>query len=213
MTRSSDTQKTDSSSRNRTAEGDSYGSADTSGKRVSTADASQGATDEERDSPLEEETVDQGELPLDQVFEMLKNERRRHVLRYLWENDGEATLGTLAEHIAAIENDTTVASLSSAQRKRVYVGLYQSHLPKMASNDIIEFDKNRGTIEIGRNAAQTRPYLEDSTEIPWGMLSLATSLLGAVLLAVSQFVGGLSSAVVASALLVAVAVLGVAQTQ
>ncbi|MFD1647790.1 DUF7344 domain-containing protein [Haloarchaeobius litoreus] len=104
------------------------------------------------------------ELPLDIVFEIIRNERRRLVLQYLEETDEETVaLGELAEHIAAIENDTTEQALSAQQRKRVYVGLYQCHLPKMADSGIVEFNKNRGTISQGPNVDQLEPYLNVDT--------------------------------------------------
>jgi transcription elongation GreA/GreB family factor len=54
-------------------------------------------------------------LPLDQVFEILKNRRRREVVKYLNERDESVSLSDLAEHVAAIENDTTVnASVSTS---------------------------------------------------------------------------------------------------
>jgi hypothetical protein len=121
------------------------------------------------------------ELPLDTIFELLRNDRRRRVLEYLDENDGEATLSDLAERIAAIENDTTEQALSSQQRKRVYVGLYQCHLPKMDGAGVIDFDENRGDVVRKPAADQLRPYLEAATteeDTPLGMP--AVSLLGSV---------------------------------
>jgi len=108
-------------------------------------------------------------LSLDLVFEVLKNERRRHVLQYLDSNSGTVSLSDLAEHIAAIENDTTVQALTSQERKRVYVGLYQCHLPKMDDTDVVNFDGNRGTIELGENAQQLYSFLETESEStrPW----------------------------------------------
>jgi hypothetical protein len=108
----------------------------------------------EPDSEVEPEA-----LPLDTVFEMLRNERRRRVLEYL-EAEPETTLSDLAEHIAAQENDTTVRKLSSQQRKRVYVGLYQCHLPKMDGTGIIDFDGDRGDVERTETADQLAPYLD-----------------------------------------------------
>ncbi|KAB1185043.1 MULTISPECIES: hypothetical protein [Haloferax] len=98
-------------------------------------------------------------LSKDIVFEILKNQRRRDALRYLKENDGEAKLGDMAEFIAAKENDIDVKALSSSQRKRVYIGLYQCHLPKMDSAGIVEFDKNRGDITLLDAADQLETYL------------------------------------------------------
>ncbi|ELZ80466.1 DUF7344 domain-containing protein [Haloferax larsenii] len=99
-------------------------------------------------------------LSKDVVFEILKNQRRRDALRYLKENDGEAKLGDMAEFIAAKENDIDIAALSSSQRKRVYIGLYQCHLPKMDSAGVVDFDKNRGDIRILETAKQLDQYLE-----------------------------------------------------
>jgi hypothetical protein len=99
------------------------------------------------------------DLPLDTVFEILKNRRRRDILQYLWNHDGTANIGELAEHIAALENDIEVAALSSSQRKRVYIGLYQCHLPKMDDAGIVDFDKHRGTISLCDAATELESYL------------------------------------------------------
>lgn len=85
---------------------------------------------------------------LDQIFGILQNRRRRHVLRYLGDVEW-VTLSELAEQIAARECDKDVDQLDSQERKRAYVGLYQSHLPKMAEVDAITYDRDRGTIERG----------------------------------------------------------------
>ena len=102
---------------------------------------------------------EQERLSLDVVFELLRVSRRREVLWYLEEHDGTARLDELAEHIAAKENDIDIAELTSSQRKRVYIGLYQCHLPKMDDSDVIDYDQARGTIELRRTAEQLYPYL------------------------------------------------------
>lgn len=99
-------------------------------------------------------------LSKDELFEIAKNQRRRDVLHFLNTNGGSATLSDMSEYIAAKENDTDIGAISSSQRKRVYIGLYQCHLPKMASYGIIDFDKNRGTIEVRPTATLLEPYLD-----------------------------------------------------
>lgn len=116
----------------------------------------------ELSSTPEEETEET--LSKDTIFELLKNQRRRDALAYLKANDGEATLSDMAEFIAAKENDITVQELSSSQRKRVYIGLYQCHLPKMASAGVIDFEKNRGDITIRPLAEQLEPFLNGDVE-------------------------------------------------
>jgi DNA-binding transcriptional ArsR family regulator len=87
----------------------------------------------------------QPELSRDVLFDLLRNRRRRLVMRYLGEHD-RAEIGELAEHVAAVENGTDPETLSSSERKRVYVSLYQSHLPKLAEAEVVDYDKERGTV-------------------------------------------------------------------
>lgn len=68
------------------------------------------------------------------VFDVLANERRRLVIHALAEAEGEPiALGDLAEAIAAAENDCPPAQLTTQQRKRVYVGLYQTHMEQIVA--------------------------------------------------------------------------------
>lgn len=103
-------------------------------------------------------------LPQDVVFGLLSAERRRRLLVFLDEIDGETTLNEAAEVIAAEENDVAVSELTSDQRKRVYVGLYQSHLPKLADAAVIEYDRDRGTIALNEAVAERLfPHLRIET--------------------------------------------------
>ena len=138
------------------------------------------------DAAAEEETTDEqeeppGSVPLDVVFGILKNERRRLVLKYMAEKGSSTSLSDLAEHIASIENDKPPSELGSQERKRVYVGLYQCHLPRMHDSGAIDFDKNRGTVEPGANIDQFYEYLDQSepTPRPWSRYYLAYAAVSA----------------------------------
>lgn len=122
------------------------------------------------------------DLPLDVVFGALKNVRRRRVLRYLDEHREPVSLSDLSEHVAAIENETSPANLNSKQRKRVYVGLYQCHLPKLDDMGVITFNKSRGRIERSANASQLDKYLyTDETDTrPWHRYYMGFALLSTV---------------------------------
>ena len=144
------------------------------------------AAEPEADGSQTEAQTDEGarsnELSLDHVFGILKNQRRRRVLRYLYEADGQVSLSEVAEQIAAQENDKSVKQISSAERKRVYVGLYQCHLPKMDSMRIVSFNKPRGTIELGECAPEVYEYIDagdEDSDPPWYRYSMALSLSGA----------------------------------
>lgn len=125
-------------------------------------------------------------LSLDVIFDMLSVERRRRVLRYLLTESEATTLSDLAEHIAAIENDKPEAALSSDERKRVYVGLYQCHLPRMADASVIDYESDRGTVELGPTADAVTAYLpaEEESDGPaghrqWPIYYLSLAFAGA----------------------------------
>lgn len=93
------------------------------------------------------------------AFEILKNRRRRQILKLLERHDGRMTLSEFAEEIAARENDIDRRNVTSDQRKRVYVGLYQQHLPTMDRADVVEYDQRSGETELtdaGRQLWQWR---------------------------------------------------------
>jgi len=129
-------------------------------------------------------------LSKDTMFEILKNQRRRDALAFLKTEGGSTTLSDMAEHIAARENDTTVAQLTSSQRKRVYIGLYQCHLPKMAGSGIVDFDKNRGTIQLREAAEQLEPFLAGETESEPSSSKYALAMALGVGFGTSAGVGG-----------------------
>uniref|UniRef100_UPI003F79622F DUF7344 domain-containing protein n=1 Tax=Halomicrococcus sp. SG-WS-1 TaxID=3439057 RepID=UPI003F79622F len=45
-------------------------------------------------------------------------------------------------------------------RQRVYIALYQSHLPKLDEEGVIDYNQSRGIVERGSLADQFDPYLE-----------------------------------------------------
>lgn len=146
----------------------------------------------------------QESLSLDLVFEILKNSRRREVIHYLRDQDGEerVSLGELAEHVAAIENDTTTDQLTSSQRKRVYVGLYQCHLPKMDDMGVVDFNQDRGHVALAPQADHLTEYLDRPTEdagVQWHRYYGAISVVGAAIAGLSLGVG-LTSGLVAGLL-------------
>ena len=120
------------------------------------------------------------QLGINETFEILKNDRRRMVLSYLRTNDGAATLKELADYVTAEENNVDISSITSSQRKRVYVGLYQFHLPKMSDMDIIEYDKGRGTVTLTNKGLRICESHEGSQVDPekWAYVYLIIAALG-----------------------------------
>ena len=107
-----------------------------------------------------------GLLKKDDLFHLLQNERRRRVLKYLSDTDGAVEMRDIAEQIAAWEYETTVQQLSSQERQRVYIALYQTHLPKLAEAGVITYDQSRGIVEQTPLTNQVIQYLDrdDTTD-------------------------------------------------
>ena len=140
----------------------------------------------------------------EEIFEVLSNERRRYVLGYLKQHEsGSVDLGTLVTNVAALENDVPVEQLDSSDRKSVYVGLRQTHLPKMDEYNLVDYDSQRGKVELTEGAEQAQMYLEYVPEhdIPWayhyvGLSALMGLIVGLVWIGMYPF-GNLSGIAVA----------------
>ncbi|WP_276257066.1 DUF7344 domain-containing protein [Halomontanus rarus] len=120
------------------------------------------ATDVEQAGESDDRTS--SALTEDQIFHLLQNQRRRNVLRYLQGTDEPVRMRDIAEQVAAWEHDTTLEALTSNQRQRVYIPLYQSHLPKLDEEGIIDYQQSRGIVERNSLADQLDPYLIDENE-------------------------------------------------
>lgn len=94
-------------------------------------------------------TPDDRQDELDQIFEVLSNRRRRAIFQFLNTEALQVRMGELAEMIAASECDKDRSQLTAQERKRVYIGLYQNHLPKMDGVDAIDYDEQSGQVERG----------------------------------------------------------------
>lgn len=95
----------------------------------------------------------------DEIFDVLKNHRRRATLNYLnqfEDEDRKFYLMDLSEQVAAAEHGKPPEDLTDHERKKTYVALYQSHLPKMQQVGLIGYDKDRGEVEKG-------PYFDTAT--------------------------------------------------
>lgn len=125
------------------------------------------------------------------VFQALSSPRRRMILELAHEHDS-TSLTEFATEIAAHENQTPTEAVTGEEYKRVYVSLYQTHLPKLHDGGYIEYDQQSGDvtprdwtkgllplIEGLRQLDQDRAY--ESEEAPPGI-----GLLGRYRLTVSK---------------------------
>lgn len=103
-------------------------------------------------------------LSRDTVFQTLSNRRRRFVIEFLYWTapDGDVvSLRDISEQLAASENGVETVEVTYKQRKRVHTSLYQSHLPKLHKDGIIEYDKRAGTVVLTERAREFESYLRD----------------------------------------------------
>lgn len=94
------------------------------------------------------------QLSLDQIFDILKAERRRHVLEILRKRSEEIQLKKLSKIIAAVENNKHIDEVTTEEGKMSYVMLYQCHCPKMDDLDVIEFNGTDESVSLSTNSKQ-----------------------------------------------------------
>lgn len=127
----------------------------------------------------------QSETPSSQaIYGLLADRRRRYTIHYLKQRAEAVTLRELAEQVAAWENEKPVEELRSQERKRVYIALYQSHLPSMDREGIVDYDSDGGTVSLAEEYAEIDIYLEvvPSDDVPWSVYYLGLAVANAVLL-------------------------------
>lgn len=117
--------------------------------RTTSADATRGR----------EPTLEDGVLDLQYVFEALAHPRRRYLVYTLLEKR-RWSLTELAEKVAAWEFDVHADAVTETDRDGVYVSLLHAHVPKLAADDVVEYDPDEETIEKGPNAEQVLALLE-----------------------------------------------------
>ncbi|WP_459810318.1 DUF7344 domain-containing protein [Halopiger thermotolerans] len=132
-----------------------------------------------------EADADTPTLSKGEIFDLLRNQRRRYVLHFLKQDGRPVELGDLAQQVAAWEYETTLDRVTPEQRKRVYTTLQQTHLPKMDKADILAFDSDRGVIEATERTRDISVYLEivPGHEFAWRELYLSLGAISCALVA------------------------------
>jgi len=134
------------------------------------------------------------QLSQDTVFDILSNSRRRYVLYYLRQESEPIQLTKLAEHVAAWENGTDIESVGKQERKRMYVSLYQTHIPKLADTGLVGYDKEAGTVALTeRGFAMDQHLSEPENSIPWHLIYLSEALIGTLVVFLTVLIEALSS--------------------
>jgi hypothetical protein len=85
---------------------------------------------------------------LETVFELLKDERRRYALYYLYERDGPVSVRELVDKIDEWEDDPAPGHESLNTFEEIAIELKHVHLPRSSEVEFIQYDPEQGVIQI-----------------------------------------------------------------
>ena len=146
----------------------------------------EGVEEVEEGATVDDPVVGDGQsedISSDVVYGLLADKRRRYLIHHLKQVDGPVSVGDLAEQVAAWENDKAVDEITSKERKRVYISIYQSHLPTLAKEGVVEYDEDRRVVGLSPSMTDREIYLEvvPSGSLPWSLFYVGLVVADAVL--------------------------------
>lgn len=152
--------------------------------------------------------TDSRNLSQDEVFDLLSSPRRRYVINYLRRAGEPIQLTELAAEVSSWENETAVHELSDKQQKRVYVSLYQTHIPKLEEFGIVDYNPDEGTVSATDRIDDVGRYLPDEEaktrwDIYYLVLAVASALIYATFALDLVTMGPGTEPIVAAAIMVA----------
>jgi DNA-binding transcriptional ArsR family regulator len=117
----------------------------------------------------------------DELFSVLRNQRRRFVIHHLERVPGPVDVGDLATQVAAWENRVSREAVTAKQRRRVYNALQQTHVPKLEQAGIITVDRRE--VSLTDLAEESDLYVEivPGEDRPWSEYYLALGGVGVAL--------------------------------
>jgi hypothetical protein len=128
--------------------------------------------------------ISQGE-----IFDLLSNPRRRFVINYLLRENRPVSIQELSRELAKWEFGVDDEELTDKQEKRIYVALYQTHIPKLEDFGVVEYDSDASLVELTDEVTRLQPYIEESRgdERPWPWYYLGIVAVGLPLFFAAQF--------------------------
>lgn len=107
---------------------------------------------------------------LDAVLDVCENKHRRIVLATLANQQQSLSIDDLTNAIIKYNHHQPPTETDDETFKRAYVGLYQSHLPKLAEAGFIQYDPEgkvvEPTAEVGREDGHLSTILAMDSDLP-----------------------------------------------
>lgn len=99
-------------------------------------------------------------LPLETVFQVLENQRRRVILYYLTTCTYPVPFKELVEEVAEQESETQAAEGPTESYEQVAVDLHHTQLPKLAQWGVIEYNTEMELITVAETLRPLDEYLQ-----------------------------------------------------
>lgn len=103
--------------------------------------------------------ADRNSDPIERILLALSEPRRRYLLYYL-QREGEPYIDQVARIIAACERDCDPSAVPEESTARVRQDLYHVHLPKLAEEDLVDYDRRSGAMAFQQPPSELSAFLE-----------------------------------------------------
>lgn len=97
----------------------------------------------------------------DTLFELLASPRRRLLLSALSEHSGSRRLKALSRDIVAHEDGEEPDDIDEDDVMRVYVALYQTHIPELNAHGLVEYDDDERVVHMSDRGAHAVAFLRN----------------------------------------------------
>jgi hypothetical protein len=87
----------------------------------------------------------EGDLPLDEVVDLLSNSYARYTVYYLFDQP-TPSLDQLTDGVAGIRATATDTIVTPTEREQICIHLYHNVLPRLDDLDYVDFDSDETTI-------------------------------------------------------------------
>ncbi|WP_265111190.1 DUF7344 domain-containing protein [Halosolutus halophilus] len=98
-------------------------------------------------------------LPLDTAFDLCQNHRRRALLTLLADRDRRVTVQDLATDLAVREHDAPITDVPGDLVTEIHTLLYHVHLPKLNGANVVDYDHERGHVELTERGTELEATL------------------------------------------------------
>ena len=82
------------------------------------------------------------------VFRLLSHVYRRALLKYLDGRDGAVSLADAAREVTRRCSEKPVTELSDEEVREVYLALHHSHVPQLAAEETVAYDRDRKLVTL-----------------------------------------------------------------